>query len=45
MSYSEMNAEGSDHYLDAPMIDLSYNVHIQSPDFHLFQNWNQFNYS
>ena len=27
------------------MINLSYNVHIQSPDFQLFQNWNHFNYS
>ena len=30
---------------ETPMINLSYNVHAQSPDFQLFQNWNHFNYS
>ena len=54
MSYSEMSDEGSGYYcqtvnfylhLEAPMINLSYNVHVEGPDFQLFQNWNRFNYS
>ena len=27
------------------MINLSYNVHVWSSDFQVFQNWNHFNYS
>ena len=27
------------------MINLSYNVHENSPDFQLFQNWNHYSYS
>ena len=52
-SYSGMSDEGSAHYLsdsffllhfypETPMINLSYNMDVQSPDFHLFSKLEPF---